>query len=246
VLESEEKGVAYSGPLTILVDRFSASASEIFAAAMQDYNRGVIVGQETYGKGSVQNLYPLDRYAIGQDPGYGQLTVTIGMYYRVTGDSTQNRGVQPDIRLPSAISPDEVGESSRDAALPWNRIRPTQFKLDGSLAPVIADLQSRHDERVAGDPDYQHAVAEIESLEEMRQRKTVSLNLEKRRAERSALTEGQLSRENHRRTALGEDTLEDAEEIKDVPDAMLAEAAQITADLTQLEPRYLARTRAGT
>ena len=97
VLESEDKGVAYSGPLTILVDRFSASASEIFAAAMQDYGRGVVIGQETYGKGSVQNLYPLDRYALGQDPGYGQLTVTIGMYYRVTGDSTQNRGVQPDI-----------------------------------------------------------------------------------------------------------------------------------------------------
>ncbi|HQR49668.1 MAG TPA: S41 family peptidase, partial [Steroidobacteraceae bacterium] len=102
VLESEDQGVAYSGPLTILVDRFSASASEIFAAAMQDYGRGIVIGQETYGKGSVQNLYPLDRYALGQDPGYGQLTVTIGMYYRVTGDSTQNRGVQPDIRLPSA------------------------------------------------------------------------------------------------------------------------------------------------
>jgi carboxyl-terminal processing protease len=245
VLESDDKGVAYSGPLTILVDRFSASASEIFAAAMQDYGRGVIIGQETYGKGSVQNLYPLDRYAIGQDPGYGQLTVTIGMYYRVTGDSTQNRGVQPDIRLPSAISPDEVGESSREGALPWNRIRPTQFKRDGSLAPMITDLQTRHDERIAGDPDFQHAVAEIHTLDEMRKRTTVSLNLEKRRAERAALTDGQLARENERRAALGEDELAAADDIKDLPDAMLTEATQITADLTEIEPRYLARARAG-
>ena len=129
------------------MDRFSASASEIFAAAMQDYGRGVVIGQETYGKGSVQNLYPLDRYALGQDPGYGQLTVTIGMYYRVTGDSTQNRGVQPDMRLPSAISTEEVGESSRDAALPWNRIRPAPFQREGALAPVIADLQRQHEQR---------------------------------------------------------------------------------------------------
>ncbi len=245
VLESDEKGAAYSGPLTILVDRFSASASEIFAAAMQDYGRGVVIGQETYGKGSVQNLYPLDRYAIGQDPGYGQLTVTIGMYYRVTGDSTQNRGVQPDIRLPSAISPEEVGESSRDAALPWNRIRPAPFKREGTLGPVITDLQGRHDQRVAADPDYQHTLAEITSLEEMRQRKTVSLNLEKRRTERTSVSHGQLVRENERRAALGEDPLEDPEEIKDLPDSILAEAAEITADLTQLEPRYLARARSG-
>jgi carboxyl-terminal processing protease len=245
VLESDEKGAAYSGPLTILVDRFSASASEIFAAAMQDYGRGVVIGQETYGKGSVQNLYPLDRYAIGQDPGYGQLTVTIGMYYRVTGDSTQNRGVQPDIRLPSAISPEEVGESSRDAALPWNRIRPAPFKREGTLGPVITDLQGRHDQRVEADPDYQHTLAEIATLEEMRQRKTVSLNLEKRRTERTSVSHGQLVRENERRAALGEDPLEDPEEIKDQPDSILAEAAEITADLTQLEPRYLARARSG-
>jgi len=243
VLESEEGGAAYTGPLTILVDRFSASASEIFAAAMQDFGRGVVVGQETYGKGSVQNLYPLDRYAIGQDPGYGQLTVTIGMYYRVTGDSTQNRGVQPDIRLPSAISPEEVGESSRDAALPWNRIRPAPFKREGSLAPVIADLQSHHEQRIAGDPDFQHRLEEIASIDEMRKQKTVSLNLEQRRVERETLTKDQLDRENERRAALGVATLEDAEDIKDVPDAILSEALQITADLAQIEPRYVARVR---
>jgi carboxyl-terminal processing protease len=245
VLESETEAPAYDGPLTILVDRFSASASEIFAAAMQDYGRGVVIGQETYGKGSVQNLYPLDRYAIGQDPGYGQLTVTIGMYYRVTGDSTQNRGVQPDVRLPSAIDTDEVGESSRDAALPWNRIRPAQFRRDGTLAPVIAELQGLHAQRVGADPDYQHLLSEITSLEDMRKRRDVSLNLEKRREERTALSHGELMRENQRREAVGDEVLDDAEDIKDLPDAILAEASQITADLAQVEPRYVARARPG-
>jgi carboxyl-terminal processing protease len=245
VLESEAEAPAYDGPLTILVDRFSASASEIFAAAMQDYGRGVVIGQETYGKGSVQNLYPLDRYAIGQDPGYGQLTVTIGMYYRVTGDSTQNRGVQPDVRLPSAIDAEEVGESSRDAALPWNRIRPAQFRRDGMLAPVIAELQGLHEQRVGADPDYQHMLSEIATLEDMRKRKDVSLNLEKRRTERTALSHGELMRENQRRAALGEDALDDADDIKDLPDAILAEASQITADLVQVEPRVLARAKPG-
>ncbi len=159
VLESEDQGAAYDGPLTILVDRFSASASEIFAAAMQDYGRGLVIGQQTYGKGSVQNLYPLDRYALGQDPGYGQLTVTIGMYYRVTGDSTQNRGVAPDLRLPSAISPDEVGESSRDGSLPWNRIRGAEFKPRRRLRRRCCRNCSASTTRaIAADPDFQCAV----------------------------------------------------------------------------------------
>jgi carboxyl-terminal processing protease len=243
VLESDDEAAAYTGPLTILVDRFSASASEIFAAAMQDYGRGVVIGQETYGKGTVQNLYPLDRYALGQDPGFGQLTVTIGMYYRVTGDSTQNRGVQPDIRLPSAISPTEVGESSRDAALPWNRIRPTRYTPDGALTPLIADLQSKHAQRSAADPDYQSALAEIASIERMRNQTAVSLNLEQRRAERAALGESRLARENDRPEAAGDEPLEAADAIESRPDAMLDEAAEITADLTQVEPRYVARAR---
>jgi len=245
VLESEVAEPVYDGPLTILVDRFSASASEIFAAAMQDYGRGVVIGQETYGKGSVQNLYPLDRYALGQDPGYGQLTVTIGMYYRVTGDSTQNRGVQPDLRLPSAISTEEVGESSRDSALPWNRIRPAPFKSEGTLAPVVGDLQRMHDQRVTADADYQHMLSEIATLENLRKQKSVSLNLEKRRAERTAMTHGELTRENQRRAVLGEAAVEDAEDIKDPPDVILAEASQITADLVAVERRYVARNKSG-
>jgi carboxyl-terminal processing protease len=241
VLESDEREAAYSGPLTILVDRFSASASEIFAAAMQDYGRGIVIGQDTYGKGSVQNLYPLDRYALGKDPGYGQVTVTIGMYYRVTGDSTQNRGVQPDIRLPSPISLEEVGESSRDGALPWNRIRPADFRQLEALTPLVQELQARHVERVASNPDFRHATEEIAALEEMRSHESVSLNLEKRKAEREQRAAEQLARENARRAAQGLPTLEKAADIVDVPDALLAETAEITADLSSLEPRYLAR-----
>jgi carboxyl-terminal processing protease len=214
---------------------------------MQDYGRGVIIGQETYGKGTVQNLYPLDRYAIGQDPGYGQLTVTIGMYYRVTGDSTQNRGVQPDIRLPSAISPEEVGESSRDAALPWNRIRPARYASSTSLGPLVADLQQRHDQRIATDPEFQEAVKEIETIETLRAQKTVSLNLEKRRVEREALNQGRRTHATDPETVAGDAEAEAAEgldALDELPDALLDEAAEITADLTQIEPRYVARARA--
>jgi carboxyl-terminal processing protease len=191
----------------------------------------------------VQNLYPLDRYALGQDPGYGQLTATIGMYYRVTGDSTQNRGVQPDISLPSAISVEDVGESSRESSLPWNRIRTSEFKPEGSLTPLLAELRRDHDARVAGDADFRYTQAEIAAFESMRREKSVSLNLVKRKAERERRTQEQLARENARRSAHGESPLKSVDEIKDPPDAILAEAAQITADLTQLEPRYMARTR---
>src|SRR6202030_557447 len=109
VLDDPEPAPAYDGPLAVLVDRFSASASEIFAGAIQDYHRGVIIGQRTFGQGTVQNLVPLDPWS--QKPTSGQLTVAIGKFYRVTGESTQHRGVEPDVPLPSAIDMKEVGES---------------------------------------------------------------------------------------------------------------------------------------
>jgi len=246
VLESEGQGVVYDGPLTILVDRFSASASEIFAAAMQDYGRGLVLGQETYGKGSVQNLYPLDRYALGQDPGFGQLTVTIGMYYRVTGDSTQNRGVQPDIRLPSAISIEDVGESSREGALPWNRIRSAEFRTQGNFTPLLGELQRTHDQRVVDNADFRYTMAEYAAIDELRREKVVSLNLKARQVERESQRQQQLARENTRRSARGEPPLKAVEELpEDPPDAILEEAAQIAADLSRLEPRYVSRVRQG-
>ncbi len=136
--DDPDPAIFYSGPLIVLVDRFSASASEIFAGAIQDYGRGLIVGQQTYGKGTVQNAHPLNYTIFGRKPELGQLNVTIGKYYRITGESTQDRGVTPDIALPSLIDANEVGESTRDRALPWDHIDPAAFKAEGDLKPIAA------------------------------------------------------------------------------------------------------------
>lgn len=246
VLDESAEGIAWDGPLVVLVDRYSASASEIFAAAIQDYGRGLIVGQQTYGKGSVQNLYPLDRYALGTDPGFGQLTVTIGKYYRVTGESTQHRGVQPDIALPSTISPEEVGESTRDSALPWDRIRPVNFGRDTQLSQAIADLARAHEERIANNPDFQLLLEDLASYEKVRAKKSVSLNLEKRLAERERLEQERLARENQRRAARGLEPVTELAELEnqDSPDVLLEETAQIVADLSGINSSYLSRLKA--
>jgi carboxyl-terminal processing protease len=241
VLDDPEPAVAWDGPLLVLVDRFSASASEIFAAAIQDYGRGLIVGQQTYGKGSVQNLYPLDRYALGPDPGFGQLTVTIGKYYRVTGESTQHRGVQPDIIMPTAISVDEVGESTRESALPWDRIRPVDFGRDSHLTPIVAPLEQEHEKRVAADPDFRSLVEDLKSFDELRAQKQVSLNLKTRLSERQKQESDRLARENQRRSARGLPALAKLADLSgtEPPDAVLAETAEIAADLRGLDAVYL-------
>jgi carboxyl-terminal processing protease len=229
--------VAYNGPLAVLVDRFSASASEIFAAAIQDYARGVIIGQRTFGKGSVQNLYSLDQYVRRtEEEGYGQLTLTIGKYYRVTGESTQHKGVEPDIELPTAISVEDVGESARDTALPWDTISTTRFNAGAPLQPLIAALSVNHQQRSASDPDYQFLLEGIQEIDEMRNRRSVSLNLETRRKEREEARQRQLNRENKRRSALNLPTIESLDDLEDeeTPDIYVEEAAAIIADMAQL------------
>jgi carboxyl-terminal processing protease len=229
--------VAYNGPLAVLVNRFSASASEIFAAAVQDYARGVIIGQETFGKGTVQNLYSLDQYLQPEDDeGFGQLTLTIGKYYRVTGESTQHRGVEPDIRLPSAIDSESVGESVRDSALPWDTIATTRFRAGQPLENTIQSLTANHSERSKEDPNFNYLTQFIEDDRETRSRKSVSLNIESRRAERKAQMERALELENERRAALSlepVDSLEDLED-DDRPDIQLDQAAGIVTDLALL------------
>ncbi len=228
------KRVAYNGPLTVLVDRFSASASEIFAAAIQDYERGVIVGQNTFGKGTVQNLYALDQYLqVEGDKGLGQLTLTIGKYYRVTGESTQHRGVVPDISLPSAIDAEQVGESVRETALPWDTITTTRFRAGKPLDTTIASLTSSYQERAKDDPNFRYMVDGIRDLEESRARKTVSLNIETRKQEREDDMKRALARENERRAALGLEALESLEDADDDdrPDVLLDQAADIATDL---------------
>ncbi|HXV39701.1 MAG TPA: carboxy terminal-processing peptidase [Steroidobacteraceae bacterium] len=236
VLDDPEPGVAWSGPLVVLVNRASASASEIFAGAIQDYQRGLVVGQQTYGKGSVQNLYPLDRYALGPKAGFGQLTVTIGKYYRVTGDSTQHRGVEPDITLPSLLSTEDVGESTRDSALPWDRINAARFTPEPAEAPVISLLSKVHERRIASNPDFVALMADVEALERLRSQREVSLNLQQRRAERDAEDAERLARENARRVARGLEPLADigALDAAEAPDAVLDEAVEIAADAAEL------------
>jgi carboxyl-terminal processing protease len=231
VLDDPEPGIAYGGPLAVLIDRFSASASEIFAGAIQDYRRGVVLGQRTFGKGTVQNLVPLDRWS--PRPVSGQLTVTIGKFYRVTGESTQHRGVEPDVTLPSPIDLDQVGESALEAALPWDRIAGVPFRADHQGFEPIAALAVEEDARAQRDPDYRWLVANIAADEDLRARTTVSLNLKEREEERTRLERERLQLENSRRVAKGLPAVKTLEEIEtdDAPDIILAQAAQIMADM---------------
>jgi carboxyl-terminal processing protease len=226
--------VAYTGPLAVLVNRYSASASEIFAAAIQDYARGVIIGQQTFGKGTVQNLYSLDQYVRRpDDEGLGQLTLTIGKYYRVTGESTQHRGVDPDITLPSHIDATVVGESVRDSALPWDTIRTTEFRAGAPLDSTIDSLTANHITRSKDDPDFQYLLEGIRDVEEARARKTMSLNIDKRIQEREENMARRLERENARRAALQLEPLENVEQLEELegPDVHLDQAAAIITDL---------------
>ncbi|MEN9705686.1 MAG: hypothetical protein RLZZ393_1565 [Pseudomonadota bacterium] len=250
VLDDPDAGIAYDGPLVVLVDRFSASASEIFAGAIQDYHRGLVVGQRTFGKGTVQNLVPLDRWS--QRPVDGQLTVTIGKFYRVTGESTQHRGVEPDIALPSAISLDDVGESSLEAALPWDRIpgAPHQAWRPNAATPAAAILAKDEAERGAKDADFRWLVGSIAATEELRRQKSLSLNLAARKAEREKLDADRLARENQRRAAQGKAALKSLTNTDDEesepkpagqgaakgPDILLDQTTQIMADIVAATP----------
>ena len=239
--------VAYNGPLAVLVNRFSASASEIFAAAIQDYARGIIIGQQTFGKGTVQNLYSLDQYVRrAEDDGLGQLTLTVGKYYRVTGESTQHRGVNPDIPLPSPIDMEIVGESARDSALPWDTIRTTRFRAGVPLDTTIASLSTEHLSRSKDDPDYRYLLDGIQDVAEVRAKETVSLNIEERRKEREASVQRRFERENARRMALNLEPLENSEDMDELeePDIHLDQAAAIVTDLVRMREIEAAPARA--
>jgi carboxyl-terminal processing protease len=234
VLDDSDAGVAYDGPLVVLIDRFSASASEIVAGAVQDYRRGVVVGQRSFGKGTVQNLVPLSRWSAR--PVNGQLTVTIGKFYRVTGESTQHRGVEPDVELASPISLKDVGESALDDALPWDRIASADFRALDSKLPSIAKLAMEESSRQNRDPDYRWLVNDIAALDALRQQKTISLNIEARRAERTRLEAERLERENARRTARAEKPLQAIADLdaSKQPDVILDQSAEVMVDMLNL------------
>ena len=184
----------YNGPLLVMINRLSASASEIFAGAMQDYGRAIIVGSQSFGKGTVQDINGLSS---------GQLKLTVSKFYRVSGDSTQHRGVLPDIEFPSIYDVEEVGESHKDNALPWDSIHAVPYKRYGGIEQFIPELQIAHHKRINSDPDFIHMVNQLELSDSWDAEKTISLNIEKRRQRSAEWDDRQLELENRRRAAKG-------------------------------------------
>ena len=182
-IERDRDGrVFYDGPMAVLVNGFSASASEIFAAALQDYGRAIVLGNQTYGKGTVQNLIPLNRLFPRSEEKYGQVKLTIAKFYRVSGGSTQHTGVIPDIILPSRWDHAEIGESSRKNALLWDEIDAVAYLKYASTLPVkIPVLQARHQARVQDDPQFNKLLQDIAEHERRKNEKLISLNYEQRK-----------------------------------------------------------------
>jgi carboxyl-terminal processing protease len=187
--------VVYDGPLAVLVNRLSASASEIFAGAIQDYQRGVVVGGQTFGKGTVQELIPMNE---------GQIKITRAKFYRISGESTQHRGIEPDITFPDLYDmAEDIGESALPNALPWDTIEPTFYRPWGNLRQYLPDLQARHEARATINPDFNYVRAQIDRALENRERNLLTLQEEKLLAERKADDEWLLQTENARRVAKG-------------------------------------------
>lgn len=237
-----DEQVLYDGPLVVLVNRLSASASEIFAGAIQDYGRGLVVGDQTFGKGTVQSLVDLER---------GQLKMTLAKFYRVSGNSTQHRGVLPDIQFPSLIDPAEIGESALPNALPWDTVLPARYRSHGETGSALTLLTDAHQQRVQTDPELQYLIARTDLQNEVRGQQRVSLNLETRRAQREAVEQRRLALENTLRAARGEPSIDTVEALReeetvepdaesesataDTPDAILDESGRILADYIRLQ-----------
>lgn len=238
VSRNQGEQAQYSGPLAVLIDRRSASGSEIFAGVIQDYGRGVIIGDRTFGKGTVQQLIPLDRFNRGNAPRLGELKLTIAKFYRVSGGSNQHRGIVPDIHLPSPYGEDEFGESERPSALPWDEIAPTPFPRRGEVVPLLDTLRQAHERRAETSESLALLRAEYEAMMAARARTMVSLNLETRMAENAEQNAARLARENARRQLAGLDPVETLEALEEddaeMEDVLLTHAAEIVADLADL------------
>ncbi|MBK4988835.1 MULTISPECIES: carboxy terminal-processing peptidase [unclassified Pseudomonas] len=233
VLEDENPGAFYKGPLALLVNRLSASASEIFAGAMQDYHRALIIGGQTFGKGTVQTIQPLN---------HGELKLTLAKFYRVSGQSTQHQGVLPDIDYPSIIDTKEIGESALPEAMPWDTIRPVIKPAVDPFKPYLAQLKAQHEARSDKDAEFTYIRDRLALTQQLMNEKTVSLNEQERRARHDEVEAKQLALENIRRKAKGEEPLkelkkvdEDAlpaedEDTKPEDDAYLSETGRILID----------------
>ncbi len=177
---------AWKGPLGVLINRGSASASEIFAAAIQDYGRGVVIGEPSFGKGTVQTVVDLDEVANNPKPEYGELKFTVAQFFRVDGGTTQLRGVTPDISLPGLFDLKLVGESSFDNALPWSQVLAAKYKASDDIKALLPKLQNLHDERVQKSREFQDFVEDVATLKAQREKKVISLNETVRRNEMTA------------------------------------------------------------
>ena len=226
--------IVYDGPLAVLINRFSASASEIFAGAIQDYERGLILGEQSYGKGTVQNLIDLNRFLPNTGDKYGQVKLTIAKFYRITGSSTQHKGVEPDISYPSAFSADEYGESSKPSALPWDKIQSTEFQTYDDFDSLLPLLRKKHEERIKNNIEFQFLVEDINEMKERRSKNSYSLNLEVRKEEKEISEQKKKLRDEERQKST-QLTIKGDEEVKKenlkVDDPLLEESGHILADL---------------
>ncbi len=255
VSSDEMPGVAWDGPFAVLVNRGSASASEIFAGAIQDYGRGLVIGETTFGKGTVQNLVDLDRWPGGEEERFGQVKLTVAQFFLPGGSSTQNKGVVPDIRFPASVDATEYGESTYDNALPWTRIAAVPHKIYGNFSPILKTLEQMHQTRIANNLEFQWWREDVARFREEAAKTTVSLNEAERRTERDASEARRIKRQATRKelglaldplalvsaddglTANERDIIQDAAREKaaeDRPDPLLQESAEILADAVHL------------
>ncbi len=226
----------YTGPLAVLVNRHSASASEIFSGAIQDYGRGLIIGEETYGKGTVQNLIDLNRF-ISDDTKLGQIKLTIAKFYRITGSSTQRMGVIPDIEYPSPVPPEKSGESAQPSALKWDRIRPANFQKYASIQRLVPKLVELHLKRIKTDPEFKIYLKEIKHALKLRNKKKYSLNEKIRKAERDKAEKEKKARQEakNKSTALKITVDKNGKKkTEHLDDPELQEACHILADFINL------------
>ncbi|WP_286963651.1 carboxy terminal-processing peptidase, partial [Idiomarina sp. UBA3992] len=234
VSEDKDGKTYYDGPLFVMVDRYSASASEIFAAAMQDYERALIIGENTFGKGTVQQHRGLARRFDFYDKPLGSVQYTIAKFYRIDGGSTQLRGVQPDVVFPSFVEASDWGESKEDNALPWDKIDKASYSPVGEInSAEVKDLQQQLNQRIEDDPEFSYIFEEIERYREEKDKTWVSLVLTEREKKQEQQKAKQLERVNERLKRAGKEPIENVEDAPDEfteVDPFLDQAALVAFD----------------
>jgi len=232
IAKDPDPSIVYDGPLAVLVNRFSASASEIFSGAIQDYGRGLIIGEQTYGKGTVQNLIDLNRLSSQKNLNLGQVKLTIAKYYRVNGGSTQNLGVVPDISYPTMIDPKDFGESSEPSALPWDEIKSADFNRYADLTKLLPEINKKHLQRISSNKDFQNLIEDIQIYKENKKKTFISLNEDIRKEEKLKEEQRKLDRDEKIQTNDETELLDEEVPVikNDKKDYILDETAKIISD----------------